>query len=65
MEVTALLADPQIARVGSSSVKFREPAKERSDRKKPLFSSSDKRDGCLSSASGIFFPIFFWKASQL
>lgn len=56
MEVTALLGDPQIARLGSSSVKFREPAKERSDGKKPLFSSSDKLDGCLSSASGIPAP---------
>lgn len=60
MEVTALLGDPQIARLGSSSVKFREPAKERSDGKKPLFSSSDKLDGCLSSASGIPAPPLFF-----
>lgn len=65
MEVTALLGDAWIARLGSSSVKFREPAKGRSDREKPLFSSSHKLSGRLSSASGIFFPHFLFFGKPL
>lgn len=65
MEVMALLGDAWIARLGRSSVKFREPAKGRSDRKKPLFSSSHQLSGHLSSASGIVFPHFLFFGKPL